>query len=80
MVVNDTLKDFLLKYGKVFDENDKVRLCGRDACIDLIISCHSIEKRTVGYFGSIVTGMMNIENIKKLRSSINQSGVILSNG
>lgn len=71
MVVNDIIKDFLLKYDKVFDENGKVRLCGRDACIDLIISCHSIEKQTVGYFGSIVTGMMNIENIKKLRSSIN---------
>lgn len=80
MIENVAIKNFLLKYDKVFDENGKVKLCGRDACMDLIISCHSIEKQTVGYFGNIVTGMMNIDNIKNLRLSINQSGEIFSNG
>jgi hypothetical protein len=54
----------LEKYKKVFDEDGEIRLCGREACKDLIMACE--EKYAQIDFGNTQTGMMNVENIKKV--------------
>ena len=67
----NTIKNFLNNYAKVFDDNDKVKWCGRQACIDLIESCHYVpNSKTYGYYGSIETGLMNIPHIQELRDSV----------
>jgi hypothetical protein len=52
------------KYEKVFDENGNIKACGRDACKDLIREC--TNKWPDIDFGNADTGMMNVENIKKM--------------
>ena len=58
---------FLKLYSEVFDENDKVKLCGREKCKDLIICCMSLSK---GNFGNKDNGMMNIDNIIALKKEL----------
>lgn len=52
------------KYNKVFDENGDIKACGRDACKQLILAC--MEKWPDIDFGNPETGIMNVENIKKM--------------
>lgn len=52
----------LSQYNIVFDENGKIRNCGRLECIRLMEMLS--EKEPNIYFGDTKTGFMNIENIK----------------
>jgi len=61
----DKIQAFINQYNKVFDEQGKVKACGREACIDLINMCKVEEPLTD--FGNPLTGMMNVENIQKFR-------------
>lgn len=56
----------LEKYERVFDENGNVKACGREACKDLISACEQLKPDVD--FGNKDTGVMNVENIKKLFS------------
>ena len=48
-------------FYSVFDENDKIKECGRDACIRLI---HLMEKYTPKNVGNEDTGMIEIDAMK----------------
>ena len=52
------------KYKKVFDEDGDIKACGREACKALIRECE--DKWPDIDFGNSETGMMNVENIKKM--------------
>lgn len=62
--------NFLVLYNKVFDDKGEVKLCGRLACINLILCADEIEPKV--YHGNISTGFMNVEAIKKLKKSISK--------
>lgn len=49
-------------YNAVFDTTNKVRSCGREACIELIKCCKEAEPSTD--FGNAETGFMQVDNIK----------------
>ena len=49
-------------YDRVFNEDGTVKLCGREACKDLIIAMQS--KFPGINFGNPVHGIMNITNIQ----------------
>lgn len=51
------------KYHKVFNEDGTIKVCGRDACKELILECMKIKSDI--NFGDPNTGMMNVENIQK---------------
>lgn len=59
------MKELLEKYNQVFDEKGEVKLCGRDKCKLLILECEKYDNLNLIY-GNSETGMMNIDNIKKL--------------
>lgn len=52
-------------YNRVFDENGEIKLCGREACKELIRACEEMTGE-VGKFGSTETGFMEPEAIKAL--------------
>ena len=57
-----------IAYNTVFDNEGNIRLCGREACKDLIIE---LSKKYPGvYFGNISTGMLNVEEVKKYRGNL----------
>lgn len=56
--------NFFEKYDVVFDESGDVKLCGRNACRDLIFAAAAISPNQ--NFGDVNSGYMNVENIKKL--------------
>ncbi len=63
--------DFLKQYSVVFDLDGNVKLCGRNACKDLILAAIEVSgEKTPDYFGSLKTGMMNIERINVLKESL----------
>ena len=66
----EDIKDFMLKYEKVFDEHGNIRLCGRNACSDLIEACQRISSDKFVYYGNISTGFMEIDNIKNLYKEV----------
>lgn len=49
-------------YNKVFDEGGNVRLCGRQACIDLMAE---LSKYTDAPLGNMTTGTMDVVAVKK---------------
>lgn len=59
------LEKMFEQYNKVFDENGDPRLCGREACKELILMCEE-NMGHKGLFGNIETGFMNVENIHAL--------------
>ena len=50
-------------YGKVFDDTGAVKLCGREACKDLIMEMN--KHYPYINFGDIKTGIMRIDIIKE---------------
>ena len=50
-------------YDRVFHEDGTAKLCGREACKNLIIKLQ--EKFPGEDFGNLDTGMMNVNNIHK---------------
>ena len=66
----EDIKDFLFKYGRVFDESGNIRLCGRNACADLIEACQKIASDKSVYYGNMSTGFMEVENIQNLYKKV----------
>lgn len=62
---------FLEKYSEVFDSEGQVKLCGRQACKELIVEAQKLDKSTD--FGSIEDGLMNVKNIKSLYETITKN-------
>ena len=62
------IQAFLQQYNKVFDANGQVKACGRQECMNLINMCKMEEPYED--FGNPLTGMMNVENIKKFREKV----------
>ena len=55
---------FLGLYDLAFDKEGNIQACGRDVCKELIALSNQIEKDVK--HGDETTGMMDVENIKKL--------------
>lgn len=53
------------KYDEVFDEDGKIKACGREKCKDLIRVCTMIAP--MGIYGDIKTGFLNEKGIKKVK-------------
>ena len=51
-------------FNQVFDREGNIRLCGRDICMSLILSCYKLDRYTD--YGNPNNGMMNVTNIKRL--------------
>lgn len=56
------MKDLVLKYNKVFDENGNIKACGRENCKDLIKAIHAVSDKIVG---DEETGIMRVDILKK---------------
>ena len=65
-------ESFLEAYNLVFDENNNVKLCGRDKCKNLIIKSLVLSGREDNYFGSVKTGIMDVKNIISLKEEMLQ--------
>lgn len=59
---------FKEEYKKVFTDDNKVRVCGRDECKKLIEVAKEVDNET--YYGDIYTGLMNIGNMIKLHERL----------
>ena len=59
---------FLGLYDLAFDKEGNIQACGRDVCKELITLSNQIEKGVE--HGDETTGMMDVENIKKLHQDI----------
>ena len=59
---------FLKEFDNVFDKNGEMRNCGREACLALISKAEALKPDT--YFGNMINGFINAENIKKLHDEI----------
>lgn len=62
-------------YKQVFNEDGTVKQCGREKCKKLIRMCQNLNKDID--FGSIESGMMNVENIKKFIETLRKSWKIV---
>lgn len=56
------MKDLVLKYNKVFDENGNIKACGRENCKDLIKAIHAVSDKIVG---DEEMGIMRVDILKK---------------
>lgn len=69
--MDTSLKDtFLREYYEVFDADGKPKACGRFKCISLINICMSIDSSLD--YGNSSTGMMNTENIIRLKNKLSE--------
>lgn len=69
--MDTSLKElFLRDYYEVFDADDKPKACGRFKCISLINICMSIDSSLD--YGNTSTGMMNTENIIRLKNEVSK--------
>lgn len=66
----DQIRDFLAKYDICFDAENNVRLCGRDACKELIHAASVLDMSQ--NFGDPETGFMHIPSMVQLRDLIGQ--------
>lgn len=62
------MNDFKIAYKAVFDDQNKVKACGRLACIKLISICNTIDPNTD--YGNTSTGFMNTTNIIELNNKL----------
>jgi len=62
--------ELLSQYDLVFDEHGEILLCGRLQCITLIELCDGFNQKKDIDYGDNNTGMMNVQNIKKLINSL----------
>lgn len=63
------MKDKFLKlYDEVFSEDGSIKACGRAVCKDLILESKKLDSSCE--YGNLLTGFMNIENIKRLHDSL----------
>lgn len=61
------MEEFLKLYEKVFNENNNIKICGRQNCINLIEAAQKIEPNID--FGNVKTGFMNTQNLKNLKEN-----------
>ena len=61
---------FLEFFHKVFEEDFTVKTCGRETCKLLIAAARTIDRETD--FGSVKTGIMNVDAIISLYKKINE--------
>ena len=59
-VNSEKIDDFVKLFDKCFDENNKVRLCGREACQELLDLLDDPR------YGNRETGVLNTNNIVRL--------------
>ena len=58
------------KFNKVFNEDGTIKVCGREACKELILACQEASSEPID-FGNPETGMMNVANIQRfMRSAV----------
>jgi len=60
--------EYLFQYKKVFTDLGEVKLCGREDTMKLIHWAYIIDKGLD--YGNEATGMMNVENLKKLKQDL----------
>lgn len=65
------VKEFMVLYNDVFDEDDEIKQVGRERTKRLIEACEQFSSNT--NFGSKITGFMNVTNIKALRNKLQES-------
>ena len=64
--IEQAAKSLAEAYHRVFDENHQVKLCGRDACTNLVAQLHDLQHLFVDVdFGSSETGVLNVDQIYK---------------
>lgn len=68
MVISMNYQEFLQAYDAVFDETGCIKPCGRETTQRLIRA--ALSMKPYGKFGDLQTGYMNVEEIKKIRSTI----------
>lgn len=56
-------KEIAYQYDKVLTEEGELKLCGREACKELIILLK--EEHPHEYFGNETTGQLDIETVRK---------------
>lgn len=61
-------EQFLEKYKMVFNEDNSVKACGRTKCIELIQCAKKLNSDLD--FGSIETGIMNVDNLILLKTKL----------
>ena len=59
----------IAKYRAVFNDDGTIKVCGRQACKELIAAC--AEYAPGVDYGNPATGMMNIKNIQSVFASTN---------
>lgn len=57
-------------YSKVFNSDNTIKLCGREACKVLIEEANTLEPNIS--HGNLETGYMNIEKIQRLYSRLKE--------
>ena len=65
------VKEFMVLYDDVFDEDGEIKQVGRERTKRLIEACEQFSSNT--NFGSKITGFMNVTNIKALRNKLQES-------
>lgn len=65
------VKEFMVLYNDVFNEDGEVKQVGRERTKRLIEACEQFSNTT--NFGSKITGFMNVTNIKALRNKLQES-------
>ena len=61
-------KSFMERYSAVFDSNDKIMACGRQKCIDLLLTLKEMYPNED--YGNLANGFLDIEKIQELRNQI----------
>lgn len=65
------VKEFMVLYNDVFDEDDEIKQVGRERTKRLIEACEQFSSDI--NFGSKINGFMNVTNIKALRNKLQES-------
>ena len=61
-------EEFKNLYNEVFDNNGKVKNCGREKCKKLILICEKMDPNTI--YGNKNTGFMDIDKILNLYKNL----------
>lgn len=61
-----SVKKFNQLYDVCFDENDKIKVCGREACRDLLYFLKNKK------YGDINSGKLNIPEVVALHKKLNK--------
>jgi len=59
------MEELIKQYDEVFDKSGRIKFCGRDVCVKLILLCEREFPDAGVEFGNKSNGFLNVENIKK---------------